>query len=626
MVAAISALNIPYVSAAIAGDGLFTMTHSAGGDFRFVGDAATLTSLGIDTDASRVWQSRRGSVGAPVLLGTNWTPLSRTVGYTISPSAPYADPVNEKLWYWQDPTRVDIMINTGGEWQGYRNVTADVRGYNLSNTNRYGILVSSSAPTTQDSGGSLVYGDLWLDTSADGLENYPRLYRWQSVNSVNQWVLIDNSDNLSQNGIIFADARWGTSNAVDPALGTLPTLDALIISDYTDLDAPNPALYPRGTLLFNTRASGYNVKQWNANYFTQAAYPNQSLPDYEGTWVSVSGYDEAGIVPKFGRNATRSVIVAALKSAIDSSTALREEQNQFNIIACPGYPELIPNMLRLNSDRNLTSFVIGDAPLRLPATGTDIIAWANNSSSQDSTNEYGFSAANRSPYLGVFYPHGQTTDLSGNTVVVPASTAMLRTFIKSDNQSYPWFAPAGARRGSIDNLDAIGYVDAASGAFVSVGVGQGLRDVMYNNEINPLTVLPGIGLVNYGNKSMSGEDTAMSRINVARLVNHIRYQLDRIGRPFIFEPNDTITRNQMKAVVENLMNDLVTKRGITDYLVVCDSTNNTPSRIAANELWVDVAVQPTKDVEFIYIPIRLTNAGQLQSNNTAVAANPGTGA
>jgi phage tail sheath protein FI len=94
----------------------------------------------------------------------------------------------------------------------------------------------------------------------------------------------------------------------------------------------------------------------------------------------------------------------------------------------------------------------------------------------------------------------------------------------------------------------------------------------------------------------------------------------------LFEPNDPITRNAVTAVVSSLLNDLVAKRGVTDYLVVCDTSNNTPERIARNELYVDVAVQPTKDVEFIFIPIRLKNPGEIQDGNIASASAVGTGA
>jgi len=313
-----------------------------------------------------------------------------------------------------------------------------------------------------------------------------------------------------------------------------------------------------------------------------------------------------------------------MKAIIDSSTALREEQNNFNLIACPGYPELISNMVNLNNDRNNTAFIIGDSPLRLKATGTDIQAWATNSNNVSATGEGGLTVT--SPYVGVYYPSGQTNDLSGAAVVVPASHAVLRTIIQSDNKSYPWMAPAGTLRGLVDNLSSIGYIDAVSGSFVSVGVTQGLRDVLYVNKINPMTYLPGSGLVVYGQKTLATTPSAMDRINVSRLVNYLRSQLNVLSRPFVFEPNDPITRKSVTATVTSLMNDLVSKRGISDYVVVCDGTNNTADRIARNELYVDVAIQPTKDVEFIYIPIRLKNQGDMQSGNLSSAAAVGTGA
>jgi ABC-type molybdate transport system substrate-binding protein len=81
-----------------------------------------------------------------------------------------------------------------------------------------------------------------------------------------------------------------------------------------------------------------------------------------------------------------------------------------------------------------------------------------------------------------------------------------------------------------------------------------------------------------------------------------------------------------KQIIEGALNDLVAKRGVYDYLVVCDSTNNTPDRIARNELYVDIAIEPMKDVEFIYIPIRLKNPGEIQADNIASASAVGTGA
>jgi phage tail sheath protein FI len=83
----------------------------------------------------------------------------------------------------------------------------------------------------------------------------------------------------------------------------------------------------------------------------------------------------------------------------------------------------------------------------------------------------------------------------------------------------------------------------------------------------------------------------------------------------LFEPNDAQTRNEIKTSIENLMLELVGQRGLYDFVVVCDSTNNTPTRIDQNELWVDIAIEPVKSVEFIYIPLRLLNTGAIASGN-----------
>lgn len=632
-VQAVAAANIPYVSAGIASSGAVTLTHSLGGDMVLTdGTGTPLANVGITTSATNVYATP--ALGDASLVGTNWQPLEN-VTYEVSPTRPLVDPSNGTLWYYNTPNRVDIMVNNGSAWVGYKTLTADIRGYNLSLTNPTGVILSTSAPTKQDNGvDSLVYGDLWLDTS--DLENYPKLYRYQSVNAIDQWVAIDNKDAITQNGIIFADARWAPDASVDPATDPIPSITSMLSSSYVDLDAPNPQLYPRGMLLFNTRASGYNVKEFKTNYFTTGNYPSAlpydsgnptditRLPLKSATWVTRGGFELDNGIPNFGRKAPRGIVVAALKAAIDGSDVIREDGYGFNLIACPGYPELIPNMIALNNSRENTAFIIGDTPLRLRGDGTSIVEWAQNQNNATTTGELGLVTVD--PYVGIYYPNGQTNDLSGNTVVVPASHAALRTLIRSDNVGYPWLAPAGTRRGLIDNLNSIGYINENSGQFVSIGVNQGLRDVLYENSINPLTFLPGNGLLVYGQKTLISEPSALDRINVARLVNYLRRQLNVAARPFLFEPNDPITRNALLAIVNSLLTDLVAKRGITDYLAVCDSTNNTPQRIANNELYVDVAIQPTKTAEFIYIPIRLKNPGEIESGNIASAAAVGTGA
>ena len=538
---------------------------------------------------------------------SNWVEFT----YVSNEGEPVAAPANDTNWFYSVVDQVDIMINYSGAWYGYGNRDYDSSGFPLpsgtNTTDPNGPLISATAPSVQSDGSALQYGDLWIDTG--DLENYPVISRWQSVDGTDQWKLINNTDQTSSTGVVFADARWSSNqDLISPVDDPIPTIVSLLTSDNLDLDAPDPTLYPSGMLLFNTRRSGYNVKQYMVNYFNSTTFPDEILPTYTSTWVTVSGNQSTG-APYMGRKAQRAMVVQSLNSAIATNTAIRDEDNFFNLIATPNYPELQPNMITLNNDRGQTGYILGDTPMRLPDDATAIQAWANNDAGAASTGENGL--VNRDTYMGLFYPSGLATDLQGNQVAVPASYMMLRTFLRNDTISYPWLAAAGTRRGTIDNALSIGYVDANSGEFQPIKTRLGIRDVLYINFINPLVFFTGVGLLNYGNKTSFNSSSALDRTNVARLVAYIRRQLTLAARPFVFEPNDALTRNQIAGVVQTLMVDLVAKRGLYDYLVVCDDSNNTPARIDRNELWIDVAVEPVKAAEFIYIPVRILNTGEL---------------
>jgi hypothetical protein len=546
------------------------------------------------------------SKGYNTLL-TNFRPLT----YTANEGAPAVDPANNTNWFYSVTDEVDIMVNKNGNWVAYRNTAYDTSGHpaatGSNTTDPLGPIISASEPTTQQDGTTaLSYGDIWIDTS--DLENYPVIYRWQDVDGVDQWVLIDNTDQTSQNGVLFADARWAGNGTTDPIDDPFPSIVSLLTNNYLDLDAPEATNYPQGMLLFNTRRSGYNVKQFRTNYFNGTSFPDQTLPSVKNTWVSVSGLRTNGS-PYMGRKAQRNMVVQAITASINTNLSIREEDTFFNLMAAPNYPELQPQMVSLNNERANTAYILGDTPLRLPDQATDITNWATNAAGASATGEDGL--VTRDEYMGLFYPSGITTDLTGASVVVPSSHMMLRTFLRNDTIAYPWLAAAGTRRGTIDNATNIGYLDATTGEFQVIKNRMGIRDVLYINQINPLAFFTGVGLLNYGNKSSKDTQSALDRTNVARLIAYIRERLQVLARPFVFEPNDAITRSQLTAVVQTLFIDLVAKRGLYDYSVVCDASNNTPARIDRNELWVDVAVEPVKAAEFIYIPVRIYNTGEI---------------
>jgi hypothetical protein len=600
------------------------LTHTLGGDIRFVdgtgtpiADAFTPFNLGTGFGTANFYAAPSGS--AVDYLATGWAPLAIDT-FAASADQPLNEPTDGQLWYNPNFGEVDIMIHNGTIWVGYQDATS---GY--SGTDANGPIVAATMPEKQSNGTSnLVDGDLWISTA--DLENFPTIYRFNTTAGTTvseRWVLVDKADQTTEEGVLFADARYGDSGATGDEAATIKDL---LVSNYVDPDCPDPVLYPKGMLLWNLRRSGGNVKRYANSYINTAeknvrfelAYNSvgdapvlgDSMTTYAtDRWVTASPNNEDGS-GSFGRKAQRSLVVQRIKSALDTSSEARdEERRNFNLIAAPGYPEALSNLINLNIDRGLTAFVVGDTPFRLPSDATSLTAWGTNANSALDNNDVGIVSYDE--YAAVWYPNGFTTDLGGANAVVPASHMMLRTIALSDQVSYPWFAPAGTRRGGITNATAVGYIDSLTGEFQSVALNEGQRDTLYDLKVNPIPFFVGVGLVAYGQKTRARNASALDRINVARLVVYLRSQLNKLARPYIFEPNDKITRDEIKGAVESLLLELVGLRALYDFAVVCDESNNTPSRIDRNELYVDVAIEPTKAVEFIYIPLRIKNTGEI---------------
>ena len=548
-------------------------------------------------------------------VATLWKPLAAESNppYYASNTVPLSAAVEDQMWYNPTFDQVDLMVHNGYTWVGYRNPYG---GFPAADPG--GPQVSVSPPTTQSDGTPLVHGDIWISTA--DMENYPTIYRWST--EFDEWVLVDKTDQTTEDGVLFADARYNLDGKTnDPA-----SIQDLSVSNFLDPDAPDPALYPKGIILFNTRRSYGNVKRYVSNYIATSEdnpryksseadfgmdwVSGESMGDYApARWVTVSPNNEDGS-GTFGRKAQRSVVVKALKAVIDTSDEVRdEERRNFNLMTAPGYPEVYSNLVNLNLDRRVTSFIIADTPLRLKPDATSITTWATNDKLVTDNGDDG--VVTYDEYSALYYPNGFTTDLTGSNCVVPASHMMTKTIILSDQVSYPWFAPAGTRRGGITNATSVGYIDSQTGEFRTVALNNGQRDTLYELKINPIPFFTGVGLVAFGQKTRARNASALDRINVARLVIYLRSQLNKLARPYIFEPNDQITRNEIKAAAESLLLELVALRAIYDFVVVCDETNNTPARIDRNELYLDIAIEPTKAIEFVYIPLRLKNTGEI---------------
>jgi len=595
------------IEASVDSQNRVVITHETGGEMHFNnGTNSPLGDLGfvaynIDSPTTTMLNLEEDQDGVHDFVATLWQALV----YTTSADAPTTLTADGTLWYSSVVDEVDIMVHDGSNWVGYRN--------QYSTTDSLGPFVRGTAPTVQRDGVTpLEDGELWISTA--DMENFPTIYRYSKP--LVKWILVDKSDQSTDEGVLFADARWTGGTTGASAGSDAELIENLLTSDFVDPDCPDPALYPRGMLLWNTRRSGFNVKEFKRNYIDITKDnprfgndPGESMAlYYPHRWVTVSSNQDDGS-GSFGPKAQRKVVVKALQALVNANQDIRDDESRiFNLIATPGYPELIGEMISLNFDRGLTAFVIGDTPPKLTPDATSLLDWGNNANLALEDSQVG--AVSFDEYMAMFYPWGFTSDNFGNNVVVPPSHMILRTMILNDQVAYPWFAPAGVRRGGITNATAVGYVDA-EGEFNSVALNTGQRDTLYDVKVNPITFITGTGLVNYGQKTRAKAASALDRINVARLVIYLRRQLSILAKPYIFEPNDKQTRDEIKGAVESLLLELVGQRALYDFLVVCDESNNTPSRIDRNELWIDIAIEPVKAIEFIYIPLRLKNTGEI---------------
>lgn len=620
--AAVNSAGFTNVYADVDSMNRISIKHKLGGEFRLRDGTETPLLMAGYTEYDFV--NKIGTVNlnaAPIgdvlhdFVASLWAPLS----YTASADAPSSVTADGALWYSSVIDEVDILVHDGNRWVGYQYQTSPYYTFfDNDKTDPLGPLVMASTPETQSDGTPLVSGDLWIDTS--DTENFPMIYKFnadfENRPIKDRWVLVDKTDQSTEEGILFADARYNTSGENSYEAGQIVEL---LASDFVDYDAPDPALYPKGMLLWNLRRSGFNVKEFKQNYINTVednirygaapTYVGESMENYyPHRWVTASSNQEDGS-GTFGRKAQRKVVVKALQALVNSNQQVRDEENRvFNLLACPGYPELIGELVTLNYDRGLTAFVVGDTPARLTSDATSLLKWGTNEELTTEDNDLG--AVSYDEYLGMFYPWGYSSDNYGNNVVVPPSHMILRTIALNDQVAYPWFAPAGVRRGGITNATAVGYVDG-EGEFKTVALNNGQRDTLYEQKINPITFFSGTGLVNYGQKTRAKAASSLDRINVARLVIYLRRRLAQACKPFIFEPNDKITRDEVRGVIESIMLELVGQRAIYDYLVVVDESNNTPARIDRNELYIDIAITPVKAIEFIYIPVRLKNTGEI---------------
>ena len=225
----------------------------------------------------------------------------------------------------------------------------------------------------------------------------------------------------------------------------------------------------------------------------------------------------------------------------------------------------------------------------------------NVNSSKDQTNNVVrfFDAITSSSYAVFDSGYKYQFDRFNNTFqYMPLNGDIAGLMARTSEDQYPWFSPAGAQRGNILNVVKLAYNPSKI-----------QRDSLYTRRVNPVIFSPGGGFMLFGDKTGLGYASAFDRINVRRLFMTLEASIEVAARTKLFEFNDEITRADFRNIVEPYLRDVQAKRGITDFVVICDDTNNTPDVIDANEFKADIFIKPARSINFIGLTFVATRTG-----------------
>ena len=417
-------------------------------------------------------------------------------------------------------------------------------------------------------------------------------------------VVIDDKGEVTGNAGTVLEKHLGLSKAKD-----------------AEFSAGSPSywrkyLYNNSTNIFGmggptAASSGITTTSFEHGGFTKET-DNAWDQDAQGITYAGSGVLTVTLTGGKNYNGMTGIQTAgAMKASVGGITAgydLFENKEEFDvdflIMGSANYPEYEAQAIanKLISIAELRKDVVAfispyrGAFLNDSAVGSGTI----NSAADITDNVVGFYAPITSSTYAVFDSgYKYMFDRFSDTFrYVPLNGDIAGTCARNDINNFPWFSPAGTARGGILNAVKLAYTP-----------NQTQRDVLYSNRINPVIFSPGAGIVLFGDKTGFGKASAFDRINVRRLFIFLEEAISAAARDQLFEFNDEITRTNFVNIVEPFLRDVQSKRGIFDFRVVCDETNNTAAIIDSNEFVADIFIKPARSINFIGLTFVATRTG-----------------
>jgi len=268
------------------------------------------------------------------------------------------------------------------------------------------------------------------------------------------------------------------------------------------------------------------------------------------------------------------------------------EAININVLATPGIDvfnqtNLVEATIEMVEEQRCDSIYIVTTPDRNAGT-EDILDVDDVVSTLDNTGI-------DSNYTATYWPWVQVSDTDNNVLLyLPPTRDVCRNIALTDNVSFPWFAVAGVQRGVVQAIKARKKLTLDE------------RDTLYEGRINPIATFASEGLVIFGNKNLQTKDSALNRLNVRRLLLQARKLISAVSIRLLFEQNDEVVRNQFKTLVNPILENIRSERGLTDFRVEVD---NTPESIDRGELNGRILIKPTRALEFITVEFVVMNTG-----------------
>jgi phage tail sheath protein FI len=561
-------------------------------------DQSFVTQAPVQAGAAIIGPTVKGKVGIPTIVTTYTDYLNKFGATFLSGSNTYTYFTSIAAYNYFNNGGPSLLItrvvgeNFTSATSSFISASAHSAGspYNTSafvlETLSEGVIMNSDGPTGN-------FGTL-LSGSADN-------FRWQILNAdtssgtFNLLIRQGNDSTVSPSIV----ETWGPLS-LDPF--SADYIEKVIGNQVENVVSDNGEYYIQLSGSYPNNSTCVRVKQVNQttpNYFDNVGNPKPqytgSIPlNGSGSFGSAVGKNvPTGVVANYYETITTSTNIQGISaSAYTESISLLANKDAFsyNLLVTPGLisntggvaASAISSMVSIAQNRGDMMVVFDSSKY-----GAQI--------SQVLTDTIGYDTS----YAATYWPWVKTVDPNtANQVWVPASTMIPGIYAFNDNVAAPWFAPAGINRGILTTSTQAERV-----------LTQGNRDTLYQANINPIATLPTTGVVVFGQKTLQKKKSSLDRINVRRLLIELKSYISQVADTFVFEQNDTITRNNFLSVINPYLASVQQQQGLITYQVIMDESNNPPNVVDNNQLVGQIYLQPTKTVEFIVLDFNILPTG-----------------